>query len=66
MTARGKATGDDLARADRSTIPVNLIYPPNYSAEKGGIPAILLEETISPQDALDTLDIIEQFAAKAK
>jgi len=66
MTGREKDMTNDLARADRKIIPVNLIYPPNYSAEEGGVPAIMLEGTISPQDALDALEIIEQFAAKAK
>ena len=41
----------DLARADRKIIPVNLIYPADYPSR----PAILLEEVISPQDALDAL-----------
>jgi hypothetical protein len=42
----------DLARADgRATIPVNLIYPANYPDE----PAILLEELVSPSEALEAL-----------
>ena len=42
----------DLARADRRIIPVNLVYPADYPNS----PAILLEELISPNDALRALD----------
>ncbi len=42
----------DLARADRRIIPVNLVYPADYPNS----PAILLEELISPKDALRALD----------
>ncbi len=44
----------DLARADRRNIPVNLVYPANYPES----PAILLEELISPGDALRALERI--------
>lgn len=47
----------DLKRAERSIIPVNLIYPPNYPEE----PAILLEELISPSDALKVLARMEEI-----
>jgi hypothetical protein len=46
----------DLSRADRSTIPVNLVYPANYPDE----PAILLEALISPADALKVLERMEK------
>jgi thiol:disulfide interchange protein len=46
----------DLARSDRSIIPVNIVYPPNYPHE----PAILLEELISPADALRVLERMEE------
>jgi len=62
MTARDQEMVADLARADRKIIPVNIVYPSNYSPEKGGVPAILLEGILTPQNALDTLDIIEKFA----
>lgn len=45
----------DLARTTRVNIPVNLIYPANYPEE----PAILLEELISPADALAALKRVE-------
>ena len=52
----------DLARAEgRVTIPVNMIYPPNYPAE----PAILLEELISPADALEALSRVARSSALA-
>lgn len=53
MTSNQDDLKNELARADRKTIPVNLIYPANYSAEN---PAIMLEEIISPKDALEALD----------
>ena len=52
MTNNDQAMSKDLARADRRVIPVNLIYPVNYPAE----PAILLEELISPGDAIKALE----------
>jgi hypothetical protein len=47
----------DLSRADRSLIPVNLVYPPNYPEE----PAILLEAIISPADALAVLERMQEI-----
>ena len=47
----------DLARAGRSIIPVNLIYPPNYPEE----PAVLLEELIGPAEALKALSRMEEI-----
>ena len=47
----------DLSRVDRVQIPVNLIYPPNYPEE----PAVLLEELISPDDALKALARMEEI-----
>ena len=47
----------DLDRAGRNVIPVNLIYPPNYPEE----PAVLLDELISPDDALKALARMEQI-----
>ena len=44
----------DLERADRVSIPVNLVYPADPTK-----PAILLEELISPDDALLALDRID-------
>lgn len=43
----------DLGRTDRTQIPVNLIYPADPKE-----PAILLEEIISPADALKALDLV--------
>lgn len=40
----------DLARADRSVIPVNLIYPADPSK-----PAIMLEGPVSPKEALEAI-----------
>lgn len=45
----------DLARAERSSIPVNLVYPADYPAR----PAILLEELFGPNQALEALERIE-------
>ena len=56
-TLREERIARDLKRADRSIIPVNLIYPPNYPEE----PAILLEALISPGDALKVLARMEQI-----
>ncbi len=50
----------DLSRADRKTIPVNLIYPSNYPQE----PAILLEDLISPGEALEALRRAEASSKK--
>ncbi len=54
MTGKEEIYNNDLARADRSSIPVNLVYPADYPAR----PAILLEELISPAQALEALDRI--------
>lgn len=55
MTGNEEIYTDDLARADRINIPVNLVYPADYPAR----PAILLEEFISPGNALDALERIK-------
>ena len=52
LTSNDELIARDLGRADRSQIPVNLIYPPNYPEQ----PAILLEELITPDDALHALE----------
>lgn len=54
MTGKEAVYNDDLARADRSSIPVNLVYPADYPNR----PAILLEELISPAQALEALNKI--------
>lgn len=54
MTGKEEVYNNDLARADRSSIPVNLVYPADYPNR----PAILLEELISPAQALEALDKI--------
>ncbi len=56
-TLREERIARDLKRADRSIIPVNLIYPANYPEE----PAILLEALISPADALKVLARIQKI-----
>ena len=56
-TLREERIATDLSRADRSIIPVNLIYPPNYPQE----PAILLEGFIGPSDALKVLARMEEI-----
>ncbi|MGB7345628.1 MAG: hypothetical protein WBD20_15545 [Pirellulaceae bacterium] len=56
-TLREERIATDLLRADRSLIPVNLVYPPNYPEE----PAILLEAIISPSDALKVLERMEKI-----
>ena len=48
----------DLSRANRSNIPVNIIYPPNYPAE----PAILLDGLIGPAQALQVLARMEEVS----
>lgn len=52
MTAQEQEKTDDLSRADRKIIPVNLIYPADYPKR----PAILLEEMISPEQVLEALE----------
>ena len=56
-TRREERIATDLKRVDRSLLPVNVIYPPNYPEE----PAILLDETISPTDVLRVLDRMEEI-----
>ncbi len=50
MTLNDPVKKEDLARANRQTIPVNLIYPANPDR-----PAVLLEEAITPSQALKAL-----------
>ena len=54
-TLKEERISKDLERADQKAIPVNIIYPPNYPAE----PAVLLNELISPADALKVLARME-------
>ena len=54
MTGNEQIYTTDLARADRRNIPVNLIYPADYPNR----PAIMLEEIISPTQALEALERI--------
>lgn len=54
MTDNDEVIARDLERADRYNIPVNLIYPADPDQ-----PAILLEELISPDDALLALERVE-------
>ena len=54
MTNNEEIYATDLARADRRNIPVNLLYPADYPDR----PAIMLEEIISPAQALEALDRI--------
>ena len=56
-TLKEERISKDLERADQKLIPVNLIYPPNYPAE----PAVLLNELISPADALKVLARMEEI-----
>jgi len=56
-TLREERIATDLSRADRSIIPVNLIYPPNYPQE----PAILLEGFVGPANALKVLARMEEI-----
>ena len=55
MSRNDEALTRDLKRADRSVIPVNLIYPADYPRRK----AILLEELLSPADALEALEKVK-------
>lgn len=59
MTGNEQVYKRDLARAERSNIPVNLIYPADYPAR----PAILLEELFGPGQALQALEKIEPNAS---
>jgi hypothetical protein len=54
-TLREQRIARDLLRVDRSIIPVNLIYPPNYPEE----PCILLEGLFGPAEALEVLARME-------
>ena len=56
-TLKEERISKDLERADQKLIPVNIIYPPNYPAE----PAVLLNELISPADALKVLARMEEI-----
>lgn len=55
MTGNEQIYTTDLARADRRNIPVNILYPADYPKR----PAIMLEELISPKQALAALQRIE-------
>lgn len=55
MTNNEQRLINDLARAERKNIPVNLIYPADYPER----PAILLEELFGPNQALEALDRIQ-------
>ncbi len=50
MTLNDPVKKEDLARADRQIIPVNLVYPANPAR-----PAVLLEEAITSSQALKAL-----------
>ena len=54
MTGNEQVYKKDLARAERSAIPVNLVYPADYPDR----PAILLEELFGPSQALQALEKI--------
>ena len=56
-TLREARIAKDLKRVDRSLLPVNLIYPPNYPEE----PAIMIDALFSPADALKVLDRMEKI-----
>ena len=55
MTGNEEIFTRDLARAERSNIPVNLVYPADYPAR----PAILLEELISLGHAIEALSRVK-------
>ena len=50
----------ELKRTDRSNIPINLIYPPNYPQE----PAIMLPELFGPAEALKVLERMEKIQSQ--
>ena len=52
LTDNNPEVAKDLSRASRVQIPVNLVYPPDSAT-----PTILLEELISPKQALKALDL---------
>ena len=56
-TKREARHAADIKRCDRSLLPVNLIYPPNYPQE----PAILIDSLISPADAIKVLERMEHI-----
>ena len=56
-TLREERIAQDLKRVDRTVIPVNLIYPPNYPEE----PAILIDALYSPDEALKVLARMEEI-----
>ena len=55
-TLREERIATDLKRANRSILPVNLIYPPNYPEE----PAILIDALFGPNEALKILARMEE------
>ncbi|MDB9741234.1 hypothetical protein OAB00_00110 [Akkermansiaceae bacterium] len=50
----------ELARTGRLTLPVNIIYPADYPNSK----AVLLESTISPNDAIEAMEKALSSSAK--
>lgn len=54
MTKDNELYKSDLIRSNRQSIPVNIIYPADYPKSK----AILLEELITPDDAIEALEKI--------
>jgi len=53
LTKNDERLAKDLDRVDRKQIPVNLIYPADPKQ-----PAVLLEELITPDDALKALNLV--------
>lgn len=56
-TKREPRHSAEIGRCDRTLLPVNLIYPPNYPQE----PAILIDALFSPADALKVLGRMEKI-----
>jgi len=52
----------DLLRVNRSIIPVNVIYPPNYPEE----PAIMIDTLFGPAEAMKILDRIQEVIETSK
>ena len=53
LTEANETLAKELSRTDRANIPVNMVYSADPNA-----PAILLEELITPDDALKALDLV--------
>lgn len=62
FTSTDPKKSKDLLRTGRTALPINIVYPSNYSASNDGYPAILIENLFSASEALEALEIAERWS----